>query len=102
MRLANRVHLNLVRKDSRMFQFLQTLELYFNAFLGVIAGVTAIILLMIAVKQWRIKNEVAGALFVALAALCLMIGMCSLITDIAIIKALREAATAATEAIEGG
>lgn len=85
-----------------MFQFLQTLELYFNAFLGVIAGVTAVIFLIIAVKQWRTKNEVAGALFVAFAALCLMIGMCSLITDISILQHLREAANAATEAIEGG
>jgi uncharacterized membrane protein YcjF (UPF0283 family) len=80
-----------------MIQFLQTLELYFNAFFGVIAGVAAVILIILAVREWRAKNEVAGALFVALAALCLLIGITSIITDIQLLVALKNAAETVTE-----
>ena len=80
-----------------MIQFLQTLEFYFNAFFGVIAGVAAVILIILAVREWRAKNEVAGALLVALAALCLMIGITSIITDIQLLVALKNAAETVTQ-----
>lgn len=80
-----------------MLHVLQTLELYFNAFFGVIAGVAAVILIVLALREWRNKNEVAGALFVALSALCLMIGITSIVTDIQLLAALKNAAEAITD-----
>ena len=77
-----------------MVGFLQTIELYFNAICGIIAGTGSIISILIAIKQWRKKNEIAGAMFVAIAALLLMIGVCGMVVAIQILMQLRAAAAA--------
>ena len=80
-----------------MVGFLQTIELYFNAICGIIAGTGSIISILIAIKQWRKKNEIAGAMFVAIAALLLMIGVCGMVVAIQILLQLRAAAAASGE-----
>lgn len=69
--------------------FLNTIELYFNAFCGIIAGASAVIFMILSLKAWRHKDGVTGAMFFALAALCIMIGVTGLVTAFAMLMALR-------------
>lgn len=72
-----------------MIQLFQTLELYFNAICGIIAGGGAILLMVLAIQQWRNKNEVTGAMLVACAALCMLIGVTGLVTAFQLVLQLR-------------
>ena len=72
-------------------QLLQTVELYFNAFCGIIAGGGAIFLMVLAIQQWRNKNEVTGAMLIACAALCILIGVTGMVTAFQLALQLRVA-----------
>jgi hypothetical protein len=69
--------------------FLQTIELYFNAICGIIAGTGSIISILLSINSWRQKDGVTGAIFLAIAALCTMIGACAAVTAIQIMLQLR-------------
>jgi hypothetical protein len=74
-----------------MIQIFQTLELYFNAICGIIAGGGAILLMVLAIQQWRNKNEVSGAMLVACAALCILIAVTGMVTAVQLAIQLKAA-----------
>ena len=62
-----------------------TIEFYFNAFCGIMASVGAVCFILLALRSWRAKDSVTGAMFFAVASLCIMIGTCGLVTAITLI-----------------